>query len=97
MPFRCTDETPWFTGLPSFPDRLEPTQITRFELGEFATKAKEMGVNYIEGCCGCKATHLREMARAPDKFDESRVWNRREGHSMSETEHNRAYRESLRG
>jgi hypothetical protein len=56
-----------------------------------------MGVNYIEGCCGCKATHLREMARAPDKFDESRVWNRREGHSMSETEHNRAYRESLRG
>jgi len=28
--FRCTNETPWFTGLPSFPDRLEPTQMTRF-------------------------------------------------------------------
>jgi betaine-homocysteine S-methyltransferase len=95
--FRCTDETPWFTGLPSFPDRLEPSQITRFELGEFATKAKEMGVNYIGGCCGCKATHMREMAKALGKFDESRVWNRREGHSMSETEHNRAYRESLQG
>ena len=94
--FRCTDETPWFTGLPSFPDRLEPTQLTRFELGEFATKAKELGVNYIGGCCGCKATHMREMAKALGKFDESRVWNRRQGHAMSETEHNRAYRDSMR-
>ena len=94
--FRCTDETPWFTGLPSFPDRLEPTQLTRFELGEFATKAKELGVNYIGGCCGCKATHMREMAKALGKFDESKVWNRRQGHAMSETEHNRAYRDSLR-
>ena len=94
--FRCTDETPWFTGLPSFPDRLEPTQLTRFELGEFATKAKELGVNYVGGCCGCKATHMREMAKALGKFDESRVWNRREDHAMSETEHNRSYRQSLR-
>ena len=94
--FRCTDETPWFTGLPSFPDRLEPTQLTRFELGEFATKAKELGVNYIGGCCGCKAAHMREMAKALGKFDESRVWNRRESHAMSETEHNRSYRQSLR-
>ena len=94
--FRCTDETPWFTGLPSFPDRLEPTQLTRFELGEFATKAKGLGVNYIGGCCGCKATHMREMAKALGRFGESEVWNRREGHAMSETEHNRAYRESLR-
>ncbi len=62
--FRCTDETPWFSGLPSFPDRLEPTQLTRYEMGEFATRAKEMGVNYIGGCCGCKSTHIREMAKA---------------------------------
>ena len=65
--FRCTDETPWFTGLPSFPDRLEPTQLTRYELGEFASRAREMGVNYIGGCCGCKATHMREMAKAARK------------------------------
>jgi betaine-homocysteine S-methyltransferase len=95
--FRCTDDTPWFTGLPSFPDRLEPTQMTRFALGEFATKAKELGVNYIGGCCGCKATHMREMAKALGKFDESRAWNRRTGHAMSETEHNRDHREALRG
>jgi hypothetical protein len=39
---------------------------------------------------------MREMAKALGKFDESRVWDRRTGHAMSETEHNRDYRESLR-
>ena len=87
--FRCTDETPWFTGLPSFPDRLEPNQLTRYELGEFATRAKELGVNYIGGCCGCKATHMREMAKTLGKYREERVWRTRKGHDMSETEYNR--------
>ena len=41
--FRCTDETPWFSGLPSFPDRLEPTQLTRYELGEFAARGEGDG------------------------------------------------------
>ena len=86
--FRCTDETPWFTGLPSFPDRLEPTQLTRQELGEFATRAREMGVNYIGGCCGCKATHMREMAKALGKRRETSPWEARPGSPMSETEHN---------
>ena len=39
---------------------------------------------------------MREMAKTLGKFDESGAWKRREGHSMSETEHNRAYRESPR-
>ncbi|MDP7578402.1 MAG: homocysteine S-methyltransferase family protein [SAR202 cluster bacterium] len=86
--FRCTDETPWFTGLPSFPDRLEPTQITRFELGEFATRAKDMGVNYIGGCCGCKATHMREMAKALGKYSADSRWNANPETPMSETEYN---------
>ena len=94
--YRCTDATPWFTGMPSFPDRLEPTQMTRFELGDFAAKAKEFGVNYIGGCCGCKATHMREMAKVLGKFDDNRTWNRREDHAMSETEHNQAHHEALR-
>ena len=87
--FRCTDETPWFTGSSAFPDRLEPTQLTRYELGEFAVKAKEIGVNYIGGCCGCKPTHMREMAKALGKFEERRRWSTREGAPMSETEYNR--------
>ena len=86
--FRTTDDTPWFTGLPSFPDRLEPTQLTRFELGDFAARAKEMGANYIGGCCGCKATHMREMAKALGKYREPHHWNRT-ATAMSETEYNR--------
>jgi betaine-homocysteine S-methyltransferase len=86
--FRCTDATPWFTGLPSFPDRLEPTQITRYELGEFATRAREMGVNYIGGCCGCKATHMREMAKALGKYTAGDRWRASPNTPMSETEHN---------
>ena len=86
--FRATDETPWFSGLPSFPDKLEPTQLTRFELGEFATRARDMGVNYIGGGCGCKATHMREMAKALGKFTEQHHWNRR-AMAMSETEYSR--------
>ena len=86
--FRTTDETPWFSGLPSFPDKLEPTQLTRYELGEFATRAKDMGVNYIGGCCGCKSTHMREMAKALGKFTEQHRWNRG-AMPMSDTEYNR--------
>ena len=86
--FRTTDATPWFTSLPSFPDRLEPTQLTRFELGDFAARAKEMGANYIGGCCGCKATHMREMAKALGKYREPHRWNRT-ATAMSETEYNR--------
>ncbi|ETX09266.1 homocysteine S-methyltransferase family protein [Candidatus Entotheonella palauensis] len=85
--FRCTDDTPWFTGLPSFPDRLEPTQLTRYEMGEFATRAKEMGVNYIGGCCGCKSTHIREMAKALGKYSEQSRWQAQLDAPMSETEH----------
>ncbi len=86
--FRTTDEIPWFSGLPSFPDKLEPTQLTRYELGEFAAKARDMGVNYIGGCCGCKSTHMREMAKELGKFKEQHHWNRR-AIPMSDTEYNR--------
>ena len=86
--FRTTDETPWFSGLPSFPDKLEPTQLTRYELGEFASRAKDMGVNYIGGCCGCKSTHMREMAKELGKFTEQHHWNRR-AIPMSDTEYNK--------
>ena len=86
--FRTTDDTPWFTGLPSFPDRLEPTQLTRFELGRFAERARDMGVNYIGGCCGCKATHMREMAKVLGKYEEKQRWNRGAS-NMSETEYNK--------
>ena len=95
--FRCTDETPWFSGNPGFPDRLEPNQLTRYELGEFASTARDLGVNYIGGCCGCKATHMREMAKALGKYEHEDRWNPREAMPMSETEYSKPNRESPAG
>ena len=87
--YKCTDEIPWFTGQPGFPDKLEPYHLNRYELGQFATKAKEMGVNYIGGCCGCKATHMREMAKALGKYKEKNNWIKTSS-AMSETEYNKS-------
>ena len=92
--FRCTDETPWFTGLPSFPDRLEPTQLIRFDMGDFARRAREMGVNCIGGCCGCKATHIREMAKALGRHTEQQRWQADLNAPMSETEYNAPRRQA---
>ena len=86
--FRCTDEVPWFTGTPAFPDGLDPLQLTRHEMAEFARRAKDMGVNFIGGCCGCIATHLREMARVLGKYQEEKVWQPKPEAPMSETEFN---------
>ena len=87
--YKCTDEIPWFTGQPGFPDKLEPYHLNRYELGQFATKAKEMGVNYIGGCCGCKATHMREMAKALGKYEDKTNWIKTSS-AMSETEYNKS-------
>lgn len=86
--FRCSDDTPWFTGTSAFPDRLEPTQLTRHEMAEFARHARDMGVNYIGSCCGSIACHVREMARALGKYREKQVWKPKPEAPMSETEFN---------
>jgi betaine-homocysteine S-methyltransferase len=86
--FRCSDKVPWFTGTPAFPDKLDPTQLTRYEMGDFARKAKKLGVNYIGSCCGSIATHVREMARALGKHKKKAVWKPDPKKPMSETEFN---------
>lgn len=86
--YRCSDETPWFTGTAAFPDRLEPTRLTRYDMAEFAVRARDLGVNYIGGCCGTGAVHLREMARALGKAFQSPVWTPDPDHPMSDTEWN---------
>jgi betaine-homocysteine S-methyltransferase len=96
--FRCSHETPWFTGTPAFPDQLDPTQLTRYEMGEFARRAREMGVNYIGSCCGSIATHVREMARALGKLPEGLgVWKPNPEQPMSETEFNWERRQARQG
>lgn len=86
--FGCSEAVPWFTGTPAFPDRLDPTQLTRQELGEFARQAKDLGTNFIGGCCGCLGSHMRQMAIALGKYQEERIWKAEPDTPMSETEFN---------
>ena len=85
---RTSDETPWFTGTSAFPDKLEPTQMTRYEMADYAVKAKAMGVNFIGACCGTVAMHVREMAKVLGKFEEEVIWQPDPDKPMSETEFN---------
>jgi betaine-homocysteine S-methyltransferase len=85
--YRTTDATPFFTGLKGFPDAMEPYQLTRHEMADYARKAKAMGVNFIGACCGAVATHIREMARALGKpTGEPSRWKPDPGKPMSATE-----------
>jgi betaine-homocysteine S-methyltransferase len=75
--YRTTHTHRDFTSLAAFPDQLEPYQLTRSEMAEYAVKARELGVNYIGACCGAVATHIREMARALGKLPaDERVWKK---------------------
>jgi betaine-homocysteine S-methyltransferase len=75
--YRTTHTHRDFTSLPAFPDQLEPYQLTRREMAEYALQARQLGVNYIGACCGAVATHIREMARALGKIPaDDRVWKR---------------------
>lgn len=68
-------ETPFFTALPEFPFRLDPLQLTRHDMGRYATEARDFGVDYIGSCCGSVAAHVRAMARALGKLpDDESEW-----------------------
>jgi betaine-homocysteine S-methyltransferase len=62
--FRCTDEIPYFMGLPQFPLELDPLQLTRIEMAAYARRARDLGATYIGACCGVTASHIRAMAEA---------------------------------
>ena len=62
--FRCTDEIPYFMGLPQFPLQLDPLQLTRIEMADYARRARDLGIEYIGACCGITAAHIRAMAEA---------------------------------
>lgn len=62
--YRTPDPSIPFTEHRGFPLALEPSQLTRFTLADYARRAKEMGINLIGGCCGVVAHHVRSMAEA---------------------------------
>lgn len=67
--YRCTADGPYFQiqkfqGHIAFPLELDPFVLTRIEMANYALKAKDLGINYIGGCCGTAPHHLRAMAEA---------------------------------
>jgi methionine synthase I (cobalamin-dependent) len=70
VPYRTSSSVPAFESLTcpdgrhAFPIALEPFQCTRFEMADFAVRAREIGVDYIGICCGGGPHHVRAMAEA---------------------------------
>jgi betaine-homocysteine S-methyltransferase len=86
--YRTPKEKPDFTSLPEFPYALDPLQLTRKEMGDYALKARDIGLNYIGSCCGSVAEHVREMARVLGKLPaESRIWKKGGAKPMSAYEY----------
>lgn len=71
--FRGTEEIPYFMGRPEFPLELDPLQLTRREMAQFAVRARDAGINYIGACCGVAASHIRAMAEALGRSPEASV------------------------
>jgi betaine-homocysteine S-methyltransferase len=86
--FRTPEDKPDFTSLPEFPYALDPLQLTRKEMGEYALRAREIGINYIGSCCGSVASHVREMAKALGKAPpDNRIWKTGGARPMSAFEY----------
>jgi betaine-homocysteine S-methyltransferase len=82
--YRTTDEQPDFTAWPNFPYELDPMQLSRREMADFARKAKEGGISYIGSCCGSVQAHVRAMAKVLGKLPvEEREWRSTTGKPMS--------------
>ena len=70
VPYRTTPGQPTFqslrdaNGTRAFPLALDPFLCTRFDMADFATSARDLGVNYIGVCCGGAPHHVRSMAEA---------------------------------
>jgi betaine-homocysteine S-methyltransferase len=64
--FRTTEECHSFTRLPAFPDDLETIQVSRTEFRDFGKMAKNEGIGFLGGCCGCNAAYIRSLATGLD-------------------------------
>ena len=86
--YRTTADRPDFTAWPNFPYELDPMQLSRREMGAFATAAEEAGIRYIGSCCGSVQAHVRAMAKALGKVASAeRGWKNSEGRAMSAYEY----------
>jgi len=60
--FHTTEACHSFTRLPAFPDDLETIQVSRREFESFGKAAKNEGIGFVGGCCGCNAAYIRALA-----------------------------------
>ena len=94
--YRTTDEHPTFFNLPdnngctcqtphetTFPTALDPMQCSRYEIGQFAKEAYNLGINYLGVCCGANPMLIRETAEAVGlKVPASKYRENMENHYM---------------
>jgi betaine-homocysteine S-methyltransferase len=70
VPYRTTFATPAFESLErapgrrAFPIELEPFGLSRYDMADFARRARDIGVDYVGICCGGAPHHVRAMAEA---------------------------------
>lgn len=65
--FHTTSECQSFTRLPAFPDDLETIQVSRREFTEFGRVARDEGLRFAGGCCGCNPAYIRALAQGISK------------------------------
>ncbi len=86
--YRTTALAPDFTSTPSFPYELDPLQLSRHEMADFARSAADADVRYVGSCCGAVQAHVRAMAKALGKrSSEEREWRSDTGRAMSAYEY----------
>jgi betaine-homocysteine S-methyltransferase len=86
--YRTTAQEPDFTAGPRFPYALDPLQLSRQDMAEYARKAKDAGIEYIGSCCGSVQAHARAMAKAIGKLPaDERAWKSETGRAMSAYEY----------
>jgi len=86
--YRTDGERPDFTSTGAFPYDLDPLQLSRHDLAEFAQQANDAGIQYIGSCCGSVAAHVRAMAKVLGKLpEEEREWKSKGEKAMSAYEY----------
>lgn len=112
VPYRTTSQQPTFQSLREdgssligdampFPTALDPFVCNRYEVADFAAKAKADGVRYLGLCCGAGPHHVRSMAEAlghrpaASRYSEDMSKHAFFGTVPGLREHNRDYRDRL--
>jgi betaine-homocysteine S-methyltransferase len=86
--YRTTADEPDFTAGPRFPYALDPLQLSRQEMADYARQAKDARIDYIGSCCGSVQAHVRAMAKAIGKVpSDERDWKSETGRAMSAYEY----------